>query len=44
MSDIALNWSAFDIATIAPIIGAPGLTIGGAVGAVAWRRHRLWGA
>jgi hypothetical protein len=44
MSDIALNWSAFDIATIALIIGAPGLTIGGAVGAVAWRRHRLWGA
>ena len=44
MSDIALNWGAFDIATIALIIGAPGLAIGGAVGAVVWRRHRLCGA
>jgi|HubBroStandDraft_2_1064218.scaffolds.fasta_scaffold2167103_2 hypothetical protein len=44
MSDIALNWGAFDIATIALIIGAPGLAIGAALGAAVWRHHRLWGA
>ena len=44
MSDIALNWGAFDIAMIALIIGAPGLPIGAALGAVVWRRHRPWGA
>ena len=44
MSDIGLDWGPFDIAAIALIIGAPGLLIGAAVGAIAWRRHRLWGA
>jgi putative Mn2+ efflux pump MntP len=44
MSDIALNWGVFDIAMIALIIGAPGLTIGAALGAVVWRRRRLSGA
>jgi hypothetical protein len=44
VSDIGLDWGPFDIAVIALIIGAPGLFIGAAVGAIAWRRHRLWGA
>jgi|HubBroStandDraft_6_1064221.scaffolds.fasta_scaffold92616_3 hypothetical protein len=44
MSDIGLDWGPFDIAAIALIIGAPGLVIGAALGAVLWRRHRLWGA
>jgi hypothetical protein len=44
MSDIGLAWGPFDIAMIALIIGAPGLALGGAAGALAWRRHRVWGA
>lgn len=44
MSDIGLDWGPFDIAAIALIIGAPGLLLGAILGAIAWRRHRLWGA
>jgi hypothetical protein len=44
MSDIGLDWGPFDIAAIALIIGAPGLVIGATLGAILWRRHRLWGA
>jgi Na+/proline symporter len=44
MSDIGLDWGPLDIAMIALIIGAPGLVIGAALGALAWRRHRVWGA
>lgn len=44
MSDIGLNWGPLDIALIALIIAWPGLTIGAALGALAWRRRRLWGA
>jgi len=44
MSDISLDWGAFDYLIIALIIGAPGLAIGGALGAIVWRRHWLWGA
>jgi hypothetical protein len=44
MSDIGLDWGPFDIALIALIIGAPGLVIGAALGAVLWRRRRVWGA
>jgi Na+/proline symporter len=44
VSDIGLDWGPFDIAMIALIIGAPDLVIGAALGALAWRRHRVWGA
>jgi hypothetical protein len=44
MSDIGLHWGPFDIAIIALIIGAPGLVIGAALGAILWRRHRAYGA
>jgi hypothetical protein len=44
MSDIGPIFGPFDIAMLALIIGAPGLVLGAAVGAFAWRRHRLWGA
>jgi hypothetical protein len=44
MSDIGLDWGPFDIAIIALIIGAPGLVIGAALGAISWRRHRVYGA
>jgi Na+/proline symporter len=44
MSDIALNWGPLDYAAIALIIGAPGLVIGLALGALIWRRRRIIGA
>jgi hypothetical protein len=44
MSDIGLIFGPLDIAAIALIIGAPGLAIGAAIGAFAWRRRRFWGA
>jgi Na+/proline symporter len=44
MSDIGLDWGPLDYAALALIIGAPGLVIGAALGAIFWRRHRLWGA
>jgi hypothetical protein len=44
MSDIGLDWGPFDLIAIALIIGAPGLVIGAAPGAVLWRHHRLYGA
>jgi Na+/proline symporter len=44
MSDIGLDWGPLDIAALALIIGAPGLVIGAVLGAIVWRRYRLWGA
>jgi hypothetical protein len=44
MSDIALDWGPLDYTLIALILGSPGFLIGAAAGAVAWRRHRLFGA
>ncbi len=43
MSDIGLDWGPLDFVMIALIIGAPGLLIGAALGAVLWRRHRIYG-
>jgi hypothetical protein len=44
MSDISLNWGLIDIAIIVIILTSPGLAIGGFVGALAWRGHRIAGA
>jgi Na+/proline symporter len=44
MSDISLDWGPLDIAFLALIIGAPGLIIGAALGAIMWRRRRILGA
>ncbi len=44
MSDIGLDWGPLDWAEIALIAGIPGLVLGAILGAIAWRRHRLWGA
>jgi Na+/proline symporter len=44
MSDIGPIFGPLDIAMLALIIGAPGLVVGVAVGALAWRRRRIWGA
>jgi Na+/proline symporter len=34
----------FNTALSALIVGSPGIVIGGLVGALAWRSHRVWGA
>jgi hypothetical protein len=44
MSDIGLDFGPFGYAGIALFVGAPGLVLGAMLGAIAWRRHRLWGA
>jgi Na+/proline symporter len=44
MSDIALNWGPLDYAFIALILGCPGLAVGGVLGALLWRGHRIAGA
>ena len=43
MSDIGLDWGPLDWAEIALFAGIPGLILGAMLGAIAWRRHRLWG-
>jgi hypothetical protein len=43
LSDIALDWSVADYALIALFICWPGLALGALCGALAWRRHRIWG-
>ena len=44
MSDIGLFTHPLDILVIALILGAPGFAVGALVGALAWKRHRIWGA
>jgi Na+/proline symporter len=44
MSDIGILNDPLSIAFIALLFGSPGLAIGGILGAVAWRRHRIAGA
>ncbi len=43
MSDIGLDWGPLDYALITLLVGWPGLAIGLALGAIAWRRHRTAG-
>jgi Na+/proline symporter len=44
MSDISLNFGPLDYAFIALLFGSPGIIIGGVLGALLWRGHRLAGA
>ena len=44
MSDIGSIFSPFDLVVIGLILGSPGIPLGAIAGALAWRRHRLWGA
>ena len=44
MSDIAIQFSPLEWITLALIAGSPGLVVGAALGALLWRRHRVWGA
>lgn len=43
MSDIGPIFTPFDLALIALMIGAPGLALGGVIGALVWRRRRVAG-
>ena len=43
MSDIGGIFTPFDIALIVLMVGAPGLALGGLVGALAWRGRRVAG-
>jgi hypothetical protein len=42
LCDIVPIFGPLDIAMLALIIGAPGLVLGPAVGAIGWGRHRAW--
>ncbi len=44
MSDIGILNDPASMALVALIIGSPGLAVGGLIGALAWRRHRIAGA
>ncbi|MGB6661222.1 MAG: hypothetical protein WBE14_28880 [Xanthobacteraceae bacterium] len=44
MSDIGLDFGPLGYVGVALFVGAPGLVIGALLGAIRWRRHRLWGA
>ena len=44
MSGISWNSGLFNTALGALLVGSPGIVIGGLIGAVAWRSHRIWGA
>ena len=43
MSDIGGIFTPFDLVLIALIICGPGLVLGGAIGALGWRRRRIAG-
>jgi hypothetical protein len=44
MSDIALDFTWYELAIVALFFGSPGLLLGSVVGAVVWRRHRFYGS
>jgi len=43
MSDISIQFTWFDLLLFAVLIGWPGLLLGAGVGAVSWRRNRVYG-
>jgi hypothetical protein len=44
MSDIGILNGPVATAFILLLFGSPGLPVGAIIGALAWRRHRLWSA
>jgi hypothetical protein len=44
MSDISIRFTWLDLVLVAGLIGWPGLLLGAAIGAIAWRLHRVYGA
>lgn len=43
MSDISINITLLDLLLASPVFGWPGLIVGGAVGALVWKRRRVVG-
>lgn len=43
MSDITLHFSPLEIVLFSPMLGWPGLIIGGVIGALAWKKRRIVG-
>jgi hypothetical protein len=43
MSDISFEFAWYELALAALLFSSPGLLLGCVVGAVAWRRHRVYG-
>jgi hypothetical protein len=44
MSGISSNAGLFNTVLGALLVGSPGIVVGGLIGAIAWRSHRVWGA
>ncbi len=44
MSDISIEFTWYELLVVALFLGWPGLLFGAVLGAVAWRRHRVYGA
>ena len=43
MSDISLHFSPLELILFSPVLGWPGLIVGGALGALLWRKRRILG-
>lgn len=43
MSDISFEFTWYELALVALLFSSPGLVLGCVLGAVAWRRHRIYG-
>ena len=43
MSDISFQFTWLDLVLVALLVGWPGLLLGAALGAIGWRRHRVYG-
>jgi len=44
MSDISIEFTWYELLIVALFLGWPGLLLGAVLGAVAWRRRRVYGA
>jgi hypothetical protein len=44
MSDISIEFTWYELLIVALFLGWPGLLLGAVLGAVGWRRHRVYGA
>ena len=44
MSDISIQFTWLDLLLVALLVGWPGLLLGATIGAIGWRRHRVYGA
>lgn len=44
MSDISFHFTWLDLVLVSPVLGWPGLVLGGAAGALLWKKRRIFGA